>query len=205
MDREKHWENIYNTKDLKDVSWYQEKPSTSLNLIDKLSVDKHSRIIDIGGGDSLLIDHLLEKGYTNLSVLDISESALNKAKKRLGSRSKLVKWIHADITEFKSDEKFNVWHDRAVFHFLTDEEDIQKYIENAHKYLEVDGIFVLGTFSEKGPIKCSGITIKQYSESEMQKRLDSHFNKIECFNTDHNTPFNTVQNFTFCSFRRKNI
>ena len=202
LDRKKHWENIYQTKDIDEVSWFQPTPETSLNFFKQFHVPKTARIIDIGGGDSFLVDHLLDLNYENISVLDISEVAIEKAKSRLGERSKSVTWIVEDVTTFKPKEKYDFWHDRAAFHFLTSEEDISHYLETAAKNINPEGVLVIGTFSEQGPKKCSGIEIKQYSETSMTSRLKKFFTKIKCITVDHQTPFNTIQNFVFCSFRK---
>lgn len=202
FDRKKHWENIYQTKDFKDVSWFQPSPNTSLEFFKQLKVPFNAKIIDIGGGDSLLVDHLLERGYQNITVLDISHTAINKAKLRIGERSNMVKWIVADAASFKPTEKYDFWHDRAAFHFLTEEQEISNYLEIAQQYINPNGILVIGTFSENGPKKCSGIEIKQYSETTMNERLKMFFEKIKCITVDHTTPFDTIQNFVFCSFRK---
>lgn len=202
FNREKHWENVYQTKELKDVSWFQQIPVTSLDLIKKLEVSTTAKVIDIGGGDSHLVDHLLDLGYRHLTVLDISASAIDRAKQRLGERAKDVQWIVADAASFKPTEKYDLWHDRAAFHFLTDDTEISNYIETAHQSLNPSGILLIGTFSEQGPKKCSGIEIKQYSEKTMTERIEPKFEKINCITVDHQTPFDTIQNFVFCSFRR---
>jgi len=202
FDRKKHWENIYQTKELKDVSWFQPTPETSLDFFKQFHVPTTAKIIDIGGGDSLLIDHLLDLGYQDLSVLDISAAAIERAKQRLGYRAKNVKWIVADAATFKPTEKYDFWHDRAAFHFLTDEKEISNYLETAHQNINHTGVLVIGTFSELGPKKCSGIEIKQYSETTMTERLKNFFEKIKCLTVDHKTPFDTNQNFIFCSFRK---
>ena len=203
FNRKKHWENIYQTKELNEVSWYQSKPETSLQFIEEYAPLKTSKIIDVGGGDSFLVDNLLDLGYENISVLDISESAIDRAKQRLGERADKVKWIVADASNFKPTEQYDFWHDRAAFHFLTDENDVSNYLKTAHQFLTTQGHLVLGTFSENGPKKCSGIEIKQYSESSMAKRLEEYFEPVKCLNIDHDTPFETVQNFVFCSFKKR--
>jgi SAM-dependent methyltransferase len=201
FDRKKHWENIYQTKDLKDVSWFQPIPETSLNFIKKFNVPTSAKMIDIGGGDSFLVDHLLKLGYQDISVLDISAAAIDRAKQRLGDKAENVKWIVSDVANFKPTEKYDFWHDRAVFHFLTDEQEISNYIQTAHDSINQTGVLIIGTFSEQGPKKCSGIEIKQYSETSMADRLKKYFEKINCITVDHKTPFDTIQNFVFCSFR----
>ncbi|MFY8021349.1 MAG: class I SAM-dependent methyltransferase [Bacteroidia bacterium] len=205
LERKKHWENIYQTKDLKDVSWYQATPSTSLEFIEQFNISKTSKIIDVGGGDSLFVDHLLDRGFTDITVLDISAASLERAKHRLGERSSKVKWIVADASKFQATETYDFWHDRAAFHFLTDEEEINNYIDTIQKSIQATGILVIGTFSEQGPKKCSGIEVKQYSENTMTERLKHFFEKVKCIRVDHQTPFDTIQNFIFCSFRKIQI
>ncbi|MGM0636486.1 MAG: class I SAM-dependent methyltransferase [Bacteroidota bacterium] len=203
FDRKKHWENIYETKELEDVSWFQPTPETSLSFFKQFNVPKTAKIIDIGGGDSFLVDHLIDLGYENISVLDISAAAIERAKQRLGKKAKRVSWIVADAATFKPTEKYDFWHDRAAFHFLTDEKEISTYIKTAEQNINSSGILVIGTFSEQGPKKCSGIEIKQYSETTMSNRFKKFFKKIECIKVDHKTPFDTVQNFIFCSFKKR--
>ena len=203
LDKRAHWENVFATKQETEVSWYQQKPETSINFFTENNISKDAKIIDIGGGDSYLVDYLLELGYQDISVLDISKYALDRAKQRLGDKAKNVKWIEANAAHFQPVEKYDFWHDRATFHFLTEHEDIENYIKTANESIAVNGVLIIGTFSENGPKKCSGIDIKQYSEKSLQKVFLPFFEKINCFTTDHNTPFNTVQNFTFCSFRKK--
>jgi len=199
-ERKKHWENVYTTKQPHEVSWTQAVPTASLSFIHDLNISKDSSIIDIGGGDSNLVDFLLDEGYTNVSVLDISEAALQRAKERLGGRASLVKWIVCDITEFTPQENYEVWHDRATFHFLTKPEQIGSYMDIVRRC--VKGYVIIGTFSTHGPLKCSGLEIKQYDEAALTGLLHHNgFEKLNCLTTDHTTPFNTTQNFLFCSFR----
>jgi len=202
FDREKHWETIYKTKNLKDVSWFQPTPETSLSFLKQYNIPIDAKIIDVGGGDSFLVDNLLDLGYLDITVLDISATAIDKAKQRLGNRADQVKWIVADAATFNPTEKYDFWHDRAAFHFLTLEREIDSYIDTVYKSILPTGILVIGTFSEQGPKKCSGIEIQQYSESKMTDRLKNFFEKIKCVTVDHKTPFDTIQNFIFCSFRK---
>lgn len=202
FDRKKHWENIYQTKDLKDVSWYQPTPATSLDFIKQFNLKTTDKIIDVGGGDSFLADHLLDLGYTDITVLDVSASSLERAKQRLGNRASKVKWIVADASGFEPTEKYDFWHDRAAFHFLTDEQEIANYLKTASQNINPEGILVIGTFSEQGPAKCSGINIRQYSETSMTERIMPYFEKINCITVDHQTPSGSIQNFIFCSFRK---
>ena len=205
FDRKKHWENLYQTKEPNDVSWYQPTPETSLDFFKQFEVPITAKIIDIGGGDSFLVDNLLDRGYHDISVLDISEAAIERARIRLGEKAKNVKWIIADAATFNPTEKYDFWHDRAAFHFLTDEQEISNYLKTAQENINPTGVLVIGTFSEKGPKKCSGIEIKQYSENTMTDRLKMFFEKIKCITVDHKTPFDTIQNFIFCSFRKLQI
>ncbi len=202
FDRKKHWETIYQTKELKDVSWFQPNPETSLDFFKQFNVSLNAKIIDVGGGDSFLVDHLLDLGYTDITVLDISEAAIERAKERLGEKANQVKWIIEDAAKFHPTEMYDFWHDRAAFHFLTDENEISNYLETAQKFINPNGVLVIGTFSEQGPTKCSGIEIKQYSENTMTERLKKYFDKIKCITVDHKTPFETIQNFVFCSFKK---
>ena len=205
FDRKAHWEKIYTTKELNEVSWYQPKPLTSLNYIESLNLKKDANIIDVGGGDSFLVDELLNLGYNNLTVLDISSAAIERAKKRVGENSNQVKWIVADVSNFNATEKYDCWHDRAAFHFLTSTPDINNYINTVSSAIKANGYLVVGTFSEEGPTKCSGIEIKQYSSENLTKTFSKSFKKISCESVNHNTPFNTVQSFCFCKFQKKSI
>ncbi len=198
-----HWENIYSTKAEDEVSWFQPYPKTSMEFVELFNLPLTANIIDIGGGDSHFVDALLDKGYNNIYVLDISIKAIERAKKRLGNKASKVHWIVCDITEFEPPVQFDFWHDRAAFHFLTTEEKIYKYVSIAEDAVKKDGYLILGTFSENGPKKCSGLEIKQYSEASMSARFEVAFDRIKCITEDHTTPFNTVQNFLFCSFKKK--
>lgn len=195
-----HWENVYKTKTPQEVSWTQKTPTASLELIQSFSLSKKAKIIDVGGGDSNLVDHLLENGYENITVLDISAKAIERAKIRLGAKAEKVNWIVCDILDFKPNTTFDIWHDRAAFHFLTTNEQTSKYIDLVSRYVE--NYLVLGTFSKNGPQKCSGLEIKQYSEETLTNEFKNNFNKVACFTEDHMTPFKTTQNFLFCSFKK---
>jgi 2-polyprenyl-3-methyl-5-hydroxy-6-metoxy-1,4-benzoquinol methylase len=197
-----HWENIYQTKEPDEMSWTQDVSETSLEFVQNLNLPKSANIIDVGGGESKLVDFLLNEGFENISVLDISTKALDKTKKRLGKDAQKVKWITGDITEFKPDESYDLWHDRATFHFLITEPLIKRYIYAAENAVKENGYLIMGTFSTEGPEKCSGLEISQYSEESLAQHLDNGFEKIRCITEDHITPFNTKQNFLFCSFKR---
>jgi len=198
-----HWENVFTTKQETEVSWFQPYPKTSIEFVKLFNLPFDANIIDIGGGDSHFVDALLEEGYQNIWVLDISENALSRAKKRLGEKANKVNWVVSDIIDFIPNITFDFWHDRAAFHFLTTEENINKYVGIAEKGIKANGILVLGTFSESGPTKCSGLEIKQYSETSMSSRFELSFDRIKCIAEEHQTPFNTIQSFLFCSFKKK--
>lgn len=197
--RKEHWENVYAVKQPHEVSWTQEVPEMSLAMIRGFGVDKGAGIIDVGGGDSRLADCLLDEGYTNITVLDISANALERAKKRLGERAALVKWIVCDITTFTPPENYVVWHDRAAFHFLTTPADVASY-RHAVALAEAQYL-AIGTFSDKGPLKCSGLVIQQYTPERLQLAFDG-YEQTSCTETTHTTPFNTTQEFLFCGFKR---
>ena len=206
MDNTKqHWENVFSTKEETDFSWFQPYPKTSVEFLELFNLPLTANIIDVGGGDSHFIDALLEKGYQNIYLLDISANAIERVKKRLGETDDKIHFIHSDITEFKPEIKFDFWHDRAAFHFLTTETQIEKYVSIAEQAINPNGYFVLGTFAETGPKKCSGLEIKQYSETSMNERFEKSFERIRCIEETHETPFNTTQQFLFCSFKRKSI
>lgn len=193
-----HWDAVYQTKQPHEVSWTQPVPQTSLDFIHSFNLPKTARIIDVGGGDSQLAEHLLAEGFENITVLDISRKALARAKKRLGRQARKIRWVVSDITAFEPPEGFDVWHDRATFHFLTAKEQVERYLDIAQK--AASRYLVVGTFSDTGPRKCSGLEIKQYSETDLAAAFERGFQKLNCVNENHETPFQTVQNFTFCSF-----
>lgn len=204
-DLKSHWEHIYQTKKLDEVSWYQPNPETSLNYIKALNISKDAKILDVGGGDSFLADFLLKLGYTNVSVLDISEEAVARAKNRLGADADKINWIVCDASEFISTEKYDLWHDRAAFHFLTEGNKKQAYLRNLENALTPGAFVIIGTFSENGPKKCSGIEISQYSNEALSDLFPSEsFEKLGCEYIDHSTPSGAVQNFSFCRFKKKN-
>jgi 2-polyprenyl-3-methyl-5-hydroxy-6-metoxy-1,4-benzoquinol methylase len=200
---QQHWDKVYGTKAENEVSWFQPYPKTSMEFVELFNLPLDANIIDIGGGDSHFVDALLDKGYRNIYVLDISANAIGQAKERLGQKATLVTWIVSDVTEFEPQVLFDFWHDRATFHFLTSEDAIYKYVSIAEDAIKKDGYLVLGTFSENGPTKCSGLEIKQYSEASMSARFEVAFDRIKCIAENHTTPLNTVQNFLFCSFMKK--
>jgi ubiquinone/menaquinone biosynthesis C-methylase UbiE len=195
-----HWETVYATKTPQEVSWTQEKPTISLDFISSFQLDKSASIIDIGGGDSLLVDFLLDLGYTNISVLDISSHAIERAKVRLADKAGLVTWIISDINEFEPSQSYDLWHDRAAFHFLTNPKDIERYVQIVSKQANN---LVVGTFSKNGPFKCSGLEITQYYEKELGELFGTvGFEQQRTKREDHMTPFGTTQNFVFAAFSK---
>lgn len=201
--KKQHWENVFSTKQENEVSWYQPKPQTSIDFFTENNISKEAKIIDIGGGDSYLIDNLIELGYQNLFLLDISANAIERIKNRLGAKAENITFIVSDVLEFQPETAFDVWHDRASFHFLTTENEISSYKKLVSSSIHENGFLFLGTFSENGPLKCSGLEITQYSETKFESVFGSDFEKINCFTENHPTPFDTLQNFIFCTFKKK--
>lgn len=194
-----HWETIYKTKQPNEVSWTQKVPTVTMEFIHQFNIPKNASIIDIGGGDSKLVDHLLAEGFSNITVLDIAEAGILRAKNRLGKDAGKVNWIVSDILDFQPTEKYDVWHDRAAFHFLTEPDNIEKYLQIVRN--SVNNLVIIGTFSVDGPEKCSGLNIQQYDEKGMKEKFEKlHFKNIVCKREDHITPQGAVQNFVFCSF-----
>ena len=201
-DLKNHWENIYSNKAENEVSWFQTVPKTSHQLINKLNLESNDNIIDIGSGRSRILKILIAEGFNNISYLDISKEACKKSKIALGDDKSKVNWNVENVLNFESKIKYKLWHDRAVFHFFTDKKDIEKYKEVAIKNISDGGYLVLGTFSINGPKKCSGLDVSQYSEQSLNEIFKSDFNLLESFYIDHQTPFDTTQNFLFCIFKK---
>ena len=197
-----HWEKIYDEKNEDEVSWFQKETNESIKMIQSTEIE-NPKIIDVGGGRSKLLKNLIGIGYNRLTYLDISESALEKSKKFLGEQSNKVRWVNEDILNFKTDERFDIWHDRAVFHFLKEENNIKKYIDIVEKNISDGGHLIIGTFSENGPLKCSGLEVSRYSKKVIEKLFNKTFKLIDTFHFDHITPFNTTQNFLFSHFVKK--
>ena len=203
MSKKEHWDKIYSTKTLQEVSWYQPVPKISLELILSLKLSKDSPIIDVGGGDSFLVDSLIKKGYIDLTVLDISKVAIERAKNRLGKHAKKINWIVSDITNFYPERKYSVWHDRAVFHFLRKEQEINSYLKTLNDGTDVNGRLVLGTFAENGPLRCCALDIKRYSFHDLENTFCNYFQINKMINSIHQTPFNTEQSFNFVQAIKK--
>jgi ubiquinone/menaquinone biosynthesis C-methylase UbiE len=202
LKRENHWQKIYDTKSDNEVSWYQDKPVSSLELIESLDLSKNSKIINVGAGNSNLTAELQKRNFNNLSVLDISANALKRSRDKLKENGDEVDWIATDILDFEPELKYDLWHDRATFHFLINDEDVQKYINILSSAVGKDGYFVLATFSESGPPKCSGLEIQQYSKDKLEILFGKYFKIIKSFDQVHQTPFGTEQNFIYNLFQR---
>jgi SAM-dependent methyltransferase len=199
----KVWENVFTTKPEDQLSWFQPYPKTSVEFLDLFKLPVNANILDVGAGSSHFVDVLIEKGYTNIYILDIAEAALERAKARLGPKAQHVHWIVSDILDFSPGIKFDLWHDRAAFHFLTSDDAVEKYVSIAERSIKPGGFLVLGTFSETGPTKCSGLDVRQYTEASMSARFEKEFTRIKCITEDHLTPAHKVQNFLFCSFQKR--
>jgi SAM-dependent methyltransferase len=197
MSKKEHWDNIYSTKSLEEVSWHQPIPKISLDFILSLGLAKDSPIIDVGGGDSFLVDSLLNEGYTDLTVLDISKVAIERAKIRLAKNANKINWIVSDIINFFPERKYSIWHDRAVFHFLRKEKEINSYLKSLNSGTATDGRLVLGTFAENGPTRCCALDVKRYSFNDLERKFGDKFHIEKTINSIHQTPFKTEQSFNF--------
>ncbi|CAG8473918.1 15655_t:CDS:1 [Cetraspora pellucida] len=199
---ENHWETVYKTKAPNDVSWYCPHLETSLRFIEKATQSQNLSIIDVGGGQSTLVDDLLARGYQNISVLDISETAINGTKERLGKAAKNVKWLTADITQVKLPEHYyDVWHDRAVFHFLTTPEQRAAYVKQVALAMKSGGHVIMSTFGPQGPEKCSGLEVIRYDAESLREQFGEQFQLIDSITEIHQTPFDTKQQFLYCYFK----
>lgn len=198
--RKKHWESVYQNRSPLEVSWYQQNPVLSLRLIRETGLALDAPVIDIGGGVSRLVDKLCESGYTRVSVLDISANALAYAKHRLVEKANTVQWYEADVTGFNPPHQFALWHDRAVFHFLTDRVDRESYIGVIKQALAPGGHLIMMTFAMDGPVKCSGLDIVQYDAEKMVAELGAGFELVETGNEVHLTPAGKPQKFAYFRF-----
>lgn len=198
-----HWESIYSGAGSDELSWYQAYPTASLRLIASAALPDDARIIDVGGGDARLVDALLDLGFSRMTVLDISPQALERARARLGERAGLVTWIEDDITSFRPTEKYDLWHDRAVFHFLTDTQDRQSYLRALADATAVDSQIIISTFAPEGPPKCSGLDVARYSGRSLADELGPDFELVEDFQQVHVTPKGAEQAFLHCLFRKR--
>jgi len=201
MNRKNHWEDVYKDKSPLDVSWYQSEPVLSLQFIHNTQIDHDAAIIDVGGGASVLVDHLCKQGYSNIAVLDISAKALSCVKDRLGDRADYIEWYDEDVTCFKPAHQFALWHDRAVFHFLTDKTDRRNYVDVLKRALMPNGHLIIAAFAIGGPTKCSGLDIVQYDAEKLKAELGEDFELVEEANEKHVTPSKTEQQFSYFRFR----
>ena len=197
-----HWEQLYAKKKPAEVNWYQAHPQHSLALIGDTGIGTAASIIDVGGGASTLVDHLLTTGYRDITILDIARTAIERAQARLADRSQQVTWVEGDVTSYTPRQRFDIWHDRAVFHFLTLEEDRNYYLETLNKALKPDGQVIIATFSDSGPSQCSGLEVVRYSPTTLSHALGSGFRLVETLTEEHHTPNGGVQQFVYCRFCR---
>jgi ubiquinone/menaquinone biosynthesis C-methylase UbiE len=203
MSDKKHWDTIYETRQARQVSWFQEHAALSLQFIRNTGVTADAHILDVGGGASVLVDDLLNAGYRNLSVLDISATALHAAQARLADAAARVKWIEADITQLQLPEaSVDVWHDRAVFHFLTDLLDRRRYVQTVLHAVKPGGHVIIATFAEDGPLKCSGLDIVRYRPDTLHQEFGAGFELLKSAKEVHHTPTGADQNFVYCYCRR---
>lgn len=201
--RKRHWNKIYKSNNSDNLSWFQLVPETSLRIIEDLNLSPDAHIMDVGGGDSYLTDHLIRSGFSNLSVLDVSEEALALLRERHSRLSEKVDYLVSDILDFEPASKVDLWHDRATLHFLTTDDEVSRYIDKVEKSVKPGGYVIIGVFSAAGPNKCSGIEIRQYDEESMRNLLAEDFQIIRSFRIDHLTPSQKTQNFIFTVFRKQ--
>ena len=202
FDRRSHWEHVYSAKQPDNVSWYQRHPEYSLDLIKGTAAGVSAEIIDVGGGASTLVDHLLDAGYRNITVLDIAHGAIERARERLGARAGRVVWLQRDITEFSPDKPYDIWHDRAVFHFLTDRLDRSRYVRVMARAINPGAHAIIATFGPKGPGRCSGLQVVRYSPDTLSAVLGDSFRLVESRTEQHTTPGGSSQDFIYCRFKR---
>lgn len=204
MDRKNHWDSVYAGKKPNEVSWYQTRLEKSLELIHATGVGKNASIIDLGGGASTLVDDLLASGFMNLTVLDISPAAIQAAQARLGARAKEVAWLEADVTRARLPEQaYDVWHDRAVFHFLTDAEDRRRYVSTVHHAVKPGGHVIVATFGPHGPLQCSGLDIARYTPEQLYGEFGGNYELRRSITEDHVTPTGKHQEFIYCYCRKR--
>ena len=202
MDAREHWGTVYRTKRADDVSWFQREPTLSLDLIRRVAPDPATRIIDVGAGTSTLVDGLLREGYESISVLDIADEALAQSRARLGARAAAVEWLVGDVRTIELPEAaYDVWHDRAVFHFLTDRLDRAAYVAQVRRAVRPGGYLLVATFAEDGPQKCSGLAVARYSVPDLHREFGEPFELIESVRELHTTPSGAQQAFVYCRWR----
>ena len=199
MDAQQHWEGVYRTKRPDEVSWYAPHLDVSLRLIEDAAPDRDAAIIDVGGGEATLVDDLLDRGYRHVSVLDLSATALEVARARLGGRASAVHWLCGDVTAFSfRPHRYDVWHDRAVFHFLTDVKDRRAYVEQTARAVKSGGHVIVATFGPEGPTKCSGLEVRRYGSDALHEEFGPAFRLMKHETELHRTPAGVIQQFTYC-------
>lgn len=205
IDEKQHWETVYETKAADAVSWYQPHLEKSLQLILNADSNRAAQVIDVGGGESTLVDDLLATGYRNVSVLDISQRAIDVCKARLGEQANSVTWFTTDILKAALPQKFyDIWHDRAVFHFLTSEEQRRNYVRQVAQAVKAGGHVIVATFGPQGPEKCSGLSTMRYDADSLHEQFGTRFRLVESATELHNTPFGTTQQFLYCYCKVEN-
>ncbi len=197
-----HWERVFREKREDEVSWFEERAALSLGLVERTGAPKTARIVDVGAGASRLVDALVEAGYSDLTVVDIAEAALEKARARLGERAREVRWLARDVRTWEPEERFDVWHDRAVFHFMVEEEDREAYLATLQRALPVGGHAILATFASDGPERCSGLPVVRYEPEDLAATLGPDFRLVESRKDAHRTPAGKVQSFQYSRFER---
>jgi len=202
-DRKAHWQNVYLTRNEQQVSWTQQDPEPSLSLIERFAGSPRASIIDIGGGASRLVDALCQRGYEAITVLDLSQAALNAAKRRLGVNAENVQWIAADITQWQPPAAFDIWHDRAAFHFLVEADDREAYLKALCAGVRAGGHAIIATFALDGPEKCSGLPVQRYDPESLAKTVGPAFELIAQERHRHTTPWGAMQSFQFSVLRRR--
>jgi SAM-dependent methyltransferase len=201
-DRHDHWQKVYTSKGENEVSWFQESPAPSLELIERVSANPASDVIDIGGGASRLVDALIERGFSAVTVLDLSEAALATAKARLGARAKRIQWVAGDVTIWEPRQSYDIWHDRAAFHFLTEARDRAAYLSRLRQAVRPGGHAIIATFALDGPERCSGLPVMRYDAASLAEMLGEDFVLVEARGHRHTTPWQSTQQFQFSIFRR---
>ncbi|THV32916.1 class I SAM-dependent methyltransferase [Glycomyces buryatensis] len=200
-DRAAHWNTVYDTKGEDGVSWFQATPTITLELLDALDIGRDASIIDLGGGASVVVDHLLDRGFTDVSVLDVSKVAMEDARSRLGAAAERVHWLHRDIFDWTPERRFDLWHDRAVFHFLIEAEERESYLRVLRSGIAGDGHVIIATFDAHGPTHCSGLPVVRYSASELAELFAPHFSLVTTRSEEHLTPAGLIQPFTWVTLR----
>lgn len=202
VNRKQHWDRVWSKSDPHEVSWYQESPDISLGLIDATGIEHRAHVLDVGGGASSLVDKLLDRGFENLSVLDLCDSAIAHARARLGARSTQVSWITGDVTTFRADRPIELWHDRAVLHFLTDKRDRDLYVQTLMSSLSSSGHLIVATFAVDGPKKCSGFEVLRYGPRGIRSLFGEEFRLLDTVHETHLTPAKVEQRFTYFRLQR---